>query len=50
METYSPACDLQTKQFVWSLFKNGFQAKFKNEPIVASAARISHYNSVKYAF
>lgn len=49
METYSPACDLQTKQYVWSLFKNGSQAVFKGEPIVATAARISNYYSVKYA-
>lgn len=38
MRSFSPATDLQTKQLVWSLFKNGEQVKTKDEPEVKSSA------------
>ncbi len=38
MRTFHPAMNLQTKQMVWSLFKNGEQVKTKEEPEVHTSA------------
>lgn len=49
MKTYSPACNLQTKQYVWSVFQNGYQMQYKDEPIVETAARIASYHTIKFS-
>jgi hypothetical protein len=41
MRTFSPAMNIQTRQVVWSCFKNGVQLMHNDEPQVHDSVFIS---------
>ena len=48
MRTFSPATDLQTRQTVWALLKNGSPVCAKGEPGILTAVEISAHYFKKY--
>ena len=49
MRTFSPATDLETKQIVWSCFKNNQQLMYKDSPQVHDSAFLSGAFADRYA-
>lgn len=47
--TFSIACDLETRQYVWSCFNNQQQMVQNCEPVVLSAATISAHFAQRYS-
>jgi hypothetical protein len=48
MRTFSPASDLQTRQTVWALLKNGSPVCAKGEPGTLTAVEIAGFFFRKY--
>lgn len=48
MRTFSPACDLQSRQIVWALFKDGSPVCAKGEPGILTAVEIAGFYFRKY--
>ena len=48
MRTFSPASDLQTRQIVWALLKNGSPVCAKGEPGILTAVEIAGFFFRKY--
>jgi hypothetical protein len=48
MRTFSPASDLQTRQTVWALLKNGSPVCAKGEPGILTAVEIAGFFFRKY--
>ncbi len=48
MRTFSPASDLQTRQTVWAMLKNGSPVCAKGEPGTLTAVEIAGFFFRKY--
>ena len=48
MRTFSPACDLQSRQLVWALLKNGSPVLQQGQPGILTAVEIAGFYFRKY--